>query len=186
MNTKNNQRFRETERKLEESFLTLCQDSPPEKVTVSQLCQAVGINRSTFYDHYLDIPDLITKTGIKYMAAVGGLLNDADSSGGFPLNHDNLIRLLDYMQTHQKFFKIYLNHSSEDVINSGLSALWESVRAICRTRLAERGEEPDEETLKYIFWFYRAGFRALLQRWLYHGCRETPHMIAAMLLGFLP
>lgn len=186
MNKKNNQRFQETERKLEEAFLTLCQDQTPEKVTVSQLCKAVGINRSTFYDHYLDIPDLIRKTGIKYMEDIGRLLNDENAPGTFPLTENNLVRLLEYMRTHQKFFRIYLNHTTEESVNSGLSALWKSVRDICHTRLLEQDGGTDDETLKYIFWFYRAGFHALLQRWLYHGCRETPQRIAELLLDMLP
>ena len=84
MNTKNNQRFQETERKLEEAFLTLCQDQPPEKISVSMLCRTVDINRSTFYDHYLDIPDLITKTGVRYMKEIGRILNDPEKPGTFP------------------------------------------------------------------------------------------------------
>lgn len=186
MNTKNNQRFQETERKLEEAFLTLCQDQTPEKISVSLLCKTVGINRSTFYDHYLDIPDLIMRTGVKYMAEIGGLLNDENPTGTFPLTEDNLIRLLEYMQAHQKFFRIYLNHRSDRAPDSELSILWKSVMEVCGARLQESKGIDDEETLKYIFWFYRAGFRALLQRWLYHGCRETPRRIAELLLDMLP
>lgn len=185
MNTKNNQRFQETERKLEEAFLTLCQDQPPEKISVSMLCRTVDINRSTFYDHYLDIPDLITKTGVRYMKEIGRILNDPEKPGTFPLTEANLVRLLEYMRTHQKFFRIYLNHSPERALDSGLSVLWESVREACHSRAQEQQKGTDDETLKYIFWFYRAGFRALLQRWLYHGCRETPEETAALLLSLL-
>ena len=46
---------------IRESFLSLLQEKPVEKITVTQLCAKADINRSTFYAHYLDVYDLKEK-----------------------------------------------------------------------------------------------------------------------------
>ena len=37
---------------LKEAFLELFQTKEPEEITVVELCQKAGVNRSTFYAHY--------------------------------------------------------------------------------------------------------------------------------------
>ena len=61
MNTKNNSRSRKTRERLKEALLRLLARRDILDVTVSRLCQEAGVNRSTFYAHYQDIYDLLTK-----------------------------------------------------------------------------------------------------------------------------
>ena len=63
MNTKNNQRFRETDdRILKTVFDILIEENKPlSKITVSEVCKKSGINRSSFYAHYMDIYDIAEK-----------------------------------------------------------------------------------------------------------------------------
>ena len=47
-----NQRIMLTKRLLKESLLKLLSEKSIKKISVSELCQNAGINRSTFYNHY--------------------------------------------------------------------------------------------------------------------------------------
>ena len=40
------------------AFFELLQKKPMHKISVAELCQTARIHKSTFYRHYLDIPDL--------------------------------------------------------------------------------------------------------------------------------
>lgn len=182
MNTKNNQRFLQTEQKLEQTFLSLCQKTLPEKITVSTLCKAVNINRSTFYEHYLDIPDLIQKTGAKYMKDIYQMINPAQNSDKFPFTTDYLIQLFSYIEKHQDFFDIYLNHSNPESLEKGFENL---LSIICSPYLSKFNAAP-AETLEYHFTFFKAGFIALLRRWILFGCKENPADLAKILLQNLP
>ena len=51
-----------TKESIENAFLALLGTKPLDKVTVVELARAARIHKSTFYLHYLDIPDLYTKT----------------------------------------------------------------------------------------------------------------------------
>ena len=51
-----------TRESIEKAFLELLGTKPLDKVTVVELARAAQIHKSTFYLHYLDIPDLYSKT----------------------------------------------------------------------------------------------------------------------------
>ena len=58
MNTKDNQRVRLTKRLLRESIIKLLGKQTIYDITVSQLCEDAGINRSTFYKYYNNIREI--------------------------------------------------------------------------------------------------------------------------------
>ena len=74
MNTKNNQRYQDTEKLIQDTLLSLAQEKEIHKVTVRAICETAHINRSSFYLHYLDIHDLINKMGRKMMKEVGEMM----------------------------------------------------------------------------------------------------------------
>ena len=61
MNTKNNQRFQETEVRMEVAMLDIMKHMDFEKITVKRICEKAEVNRSTFYAHFVDIYDMLDK-----------------------------------------------------------------------------------------------------------------------------
>ena len=59
MNTKNNQRYRDSEKKIRDALMKLMEDQELEDVTVMDICKEADIHRTTFYAHYEDIYDLM-------------------------------------------------------------------------------------------------------------------------------
>ena len=57
----NDARVRYTREVIRKSFLELLKEKPAAKITVKELCEKSGINRSTFYKHYADVYDLMEK-----------------------------------------------------------------------------------------------------------------------------
>ena len=51
-----------TEDSIEKALFELLKSKPINKITVTELARTARINKSTFYLHYLDIPDLYLKT----------------------------------------------------------------------------------------------------------------------------
>ena len=54
MNTKNNQRRRETIDSIDAAFVSLLKEKELKDISVSELCEKAEINRSTFYENYED------------------------------------------------------------------------------------------------------------------------------------
>ncbi len=61
MNKKEDQRTKLTRMLLQNALLELLMQKPIQAVTVKELCEKAGVNRGTFYLHYLDIYDLLEK-----------------------------------------------------------------------------------------------------------------------------
>ena len=68
MNTKDNKRHQETMQRAYATFAELLREQELNKLSVTALCEAANIDRSTFYANYIDIFDLADKTREKLRA----------------------------------------------------------------------------------------------------------------------
>lgn len=61
MNVDNNLRFKSTEDKIRNALATLLKKKNFQDIYIyiKDVCKEAGINRSTFYEHYQDINDLM-------------------------------------------------------------------------------------------------------------------------------
>ena len=57
MNVENNQRYRDTEKRIQQAYWNLVNHTEGHKITVADICRA-NIHRTTFTDIFLDIYDL--------------------------------------------------------------------------------------------------------------------------------
>ncbi|MDO5338177.1 MAG: TetR-like C-terminal domain-containing protein [Eubacteriales bacterium] len=182
MNIKNNQRFYHTEKCLEQGFLSLCQTTPPEKITVSQLCKTVSVNRSTFYAHFLDIPDLIQNIGASHMKEMIPLLEATGNGQSFPFTKNYFLSLFSYIKENQSFYNIYFNHSNPRSVESSFTQCLESAIK----PYLERFPQKSPEAMHYHFIFFKAGLISVLSQWVKNGCKEKPEELADIILQNLP
>ena len=110
MNTKNNQRYLDTEEKLQKEFISLLKTKEPEKITVRELCDKAGIHRSSFYLHYVDVYDLMEKIEKKLSVQCGELFTTPKQN--YSLG-ECFVRLFYFVRDHQDFYRYYLirNHT---------------------------------------------------------------------------
>ena len=65
---KNDQRTRLTKMLIRKAFTSLLSQKPIQSISIKELCAQAGINRGTFYAHYLDIYDLLEQMEQEMMA----------------------------------------------------------------------------------------------------------------------
>lgn len=58
-NTKKDRRSLYTEKVIKEAFITLLDQKPLEKTSISEICRLADINKSTFYLHYQNEHDIL-------------------------------------------------------------------------------------------------------------------------------
>ena len=176
MNTANNQRFQETEDRIVDAFLRLLGEGmEPEKITVRRICETCGINRSSFYLHFVDVIDLMVKIDRRYAEAVREIFT---AQGHHWDIGERFAYFFQFVREHRAFYEPYLARCPD--IHLLTVALTEKelhgIEKISRERgFASAGE------LRYHQAFFRAGIAAILREWIAGGCLESPEEMADIL-----
>ena len=165
MNVKNNKRRRESQEKLEKAFITLLQARQIKDITVSDLINVAGLNRSTFYANYLDIFDLADKTREKLEREFSNLFADYDYFN----ERSGALKMFHHIKQNQLFYQTYFKLCYDD---KHLISIYDPKRA---------EQEHISANLKYHIEFFRNGLNAIIKLWLAGGCKESPEEMAAVL-----
>ena len=180
MNKADNQRHRETDRKIREALLQyLMRGREP---AVGELCETAQINRSTFYRHFKDIPDLMEKTETEMQK---GLVLSVGGEGSIlerlAASEEALVPLVSYIGENRYFYRIYMRNRAELPMKANFQMFWEK-----RIRpLFEATGVMSEIRMRYYFLYVQAGFAAVLKKWLDQDCAESPEEIASVLYRML-
>lgn len=181
MNTKNNQRFRDTEIDLEKATLELMKKKNIDKITVSAICEKAGINRSTFYAHFTDVYDLFDKMEIEMRRGVmERYFSDKETYQVFSAN--SFLPLFTHIKENAFFYQVVLQTRKNFPITQGFDPLWNN---IFKPRCEEAGIT-DEEEIMYYFVFFQAGFTMCLRRWVDGGCQESEQELAGIISKCVP
>ena len=75
-------RVRVTKMLIRKQFTELLAAKPIQSITVRELCERTGINRSTFYNHYRDVYDLLEKIEEEMLAELAEQLKKIAGESG--------------------------------------------------------------------------------------------------------
>lgn len=173
MNKPNNRRSQETDEAIIRAAFEVLVDGkkPINKITVREICERAGVNRSTFYAHYLDVYDLFERVE-QQMAKMANetLFSHLDSAAwSFRVGMESMFR---FIMEYKEFYQIYFSQFNQ--INHIIQVMAQpSARQIERLKNRDLGHGIQGEAT-YQYEVYTAGLGALLHRWLDTGCRETP------------
>jgi len=184
MNVKNNQRFHETDLKIQEVMLTLMNKHDFEEITVQAVCSKAEINRSTFYLHYLDIYDLMDKMEFEMHK---NLVEDYEGMTVDYVNGDifapQYLRIyLEHIFSHQQFYKVCLRNRKTFPIKRGFDSLW---NLIMKPRFEKAGIQSEDEMMLY-FVYTQGGITTLTRHWLDNGCQQPPDTISIAMSKCIP
>lgn len=160
--------------KIRDAYLTLLQEQPFEKISVATICREAGINRGTFYLHYLDKFDLTEKLIDEVKDHLNQLLQD---------NHyqmeEALFQALLYIQSEKK--QVYT------LANSAAANITEEIEHFIRSLIHKNKTFQTELTKRlaidqdYLLTSFTGSITAMLMHWLNNDCQESPQEIAKML-----
>ena len=166
MNIKNNKRRQASKEKIKAVFLELLKKRELAKITVSEICELAGINRSTFYANYLDIYDLADKICFELQGEVEGI---------FKLNPDS-------KQSKEDFLKLFKHIKENKQIYSVYFKLGYESRNKLPNNLFDVKSTTDNAFIDYRLIFFKSGFNAIVQAWLANSCTESPEQMCQILM----
>lgn len=162
MNTPNNKRRRESQSRLETAFIQALQTRELNQITVTELCQAAKVNRTTFYANYQDVYALADAVQKRLENEVSALY---DHRHTHEYSQDNYLKLFRHIRDNQLFYKTYFK--------LGVDGRFQLTEYDVRLAAAYYGNE----SIEYHVEFFRNGLNAVIKKWLQNDCRESPEEI---------
>lgn len=170
MNTSNNKRQQQSIISIQRAYLNLVVSRPDiHSITVSDICKKAGINRTTFYAHYLDLEDLKRAIFDWMMEEYLHIFQEEADTGRHSYD---FLKLFRHIKENQLFYRIYFKLG----FDFKESFLQNDV-AIGTARQFYK----DLDMLEYHIEFFAAGITAIIRKWLEGGCQEEPEKMAAVI-----
>lgn len=116
-------KYSNTARRMDRAFLDLLDRKDFAYITVKELCQAAGVNRSTFYLHYETMGDLLSESVeaimsefLDYMQRDTGKfirkLRDCPREELYLITPEYLTPYLSFIREHQRLMQTALAHAA--------------------------------------------------------------------------
>lgn len=175
--------------RMDEAFLELIEKQDFAYITVKEICEKAGVNRSTFYLHYETVGDLLAESVQhiidEFVACMPyDTVEFLEKLQKRPLDELYLITpeyltpYLMYIKEHRRVFKATVEQSIVLGMNDAYGALNRHVL----TPILNRFQVPQEDQ-KYVMQFHISGLVAIINEWLKEECRDSiEHMISVIQL----
>lgn len=166
MNTPNNRRRRESRKRIEEAFIQLIQQKELNEISVTEVCQTAGVNRTTFYANYVDLYDLAEAVQKHLEEEVRNLYQEEWEQGSG--SHD-FLKLFRHIRENPLFYKTYFKLNRDGNFR------------FADYSIEEAASRFDSRHIEYHIAFFGNGLNAVIRKWLDNGCRETPEEMVSII-----
>lgn len=185
---KSESRYFHTALLMDEALIKLLAVKDFEYITVKEICETAGVNRSTFYLHYETLADLLAETMEHTMEQFLGM---------FPATPDSLMsRIIDapldelilinseYLRPYLTFVKNHKSLYAAAYKNPACLQTRQQLEDISKSILMpilDRFHIPREEQVYWIN-FYIQGCIAIVQEWIKRNCEDPIESIERILV----
>lgn len=160
-NKSDNKRKQASKEHMFKALFKLIQTKRLADISVSELCDLAEVNRTTFYNHYDNVNALARD-------ARQNILNEFARQ--FEGNHDgytpnNLLIMFQHFYYNQIVYRTYfqLNPSYDEMLD-----------IYNKDQAKQHYPGQTDNLMRYHAEFFAAGMTAIIRRWLFGGCKETP------------
>ena len=180
---KNESKYFNTAVKMDEALISLLEKKEFEYITIKEICDAAGVNRSTFYLHYENTYDLLQEA-TKYILDKHFSYYDVDKKDVVQrlenyqknelvfINRGYLVPYLTFIKENRRIFKIAIKHfhlmNMSEVHDRMFKYIFEPILVQFGVPLKERA---------YVIKFYLTGVFAIVMEWLDNDCKDDMDLI---------
>ena len=175
---KNESKYFNTAIKMDEALITLLEQKDFEYITIKEICDTAGVNRSTFYLHYENTSDLLKET-TRYIIDKHLAYYEIDQTR-ISLQYETckreellfitdeyLVPYLKFIKDNQRLFKVSIKQFNSFNMNEVYGRMFEHIF----NPILERFHVPEKER-SYMMKFYLTGVYAIVMEWLEKNCSD--------------
>ena len=172
-----NQRVMLTKRLIREALLKMLKTCNINKISIRELCQVAGINRTTFYNHYGSQYDVLNEIADMYIQSTScTVINDL--SVGKSID-ESLTQVLQYIKDNLEFVKLILSQDNYDLITN----IKTSMPKFDDMVMKHLPENMDLDEKKAIASYVQYGTVRLLKEWILSDCVKSPKEEANLIIN---
>ena len=160
------------------ALLSLLEKKPFEYITISEICETAGVNRSTFYLHYENTSDLLKETTRyiidKHLAyyekdktCISLQFETCKQEELLFITDEYLEPYLTFIKDNQRLFKVSVKQFNSLSLNEVYGRMFEHIF----NPILERFHVPEKERA-YVMKFYLTGVFAIVMEWLDKNCSD--------------
>ena len=184
---KSESKYFATAARMDVAFLTLLEKKDFAYITVKEICEAAGVNRSTFYLHYETMADLLSESVshmneqfLTYMKKDSQTfvtkLRDCPLDELYLITPEYLTPYLGYIEQHKRLFRT----ATENAAVLGMDKSYDRMFRHVFTPILDRYGIPQQDR-RYIMAFYIQGLMAIISEWLKNDCADSIGYVVNMI-----
>ena len=184
---KSESKYFATAARMDVAFLTLLEKKDFAYITVKEICEAAGVNRSTFYLHYETMVDLLSESVshmneqfLTYMKkdpqTFVTKLRDCPLDELYLITPEYLTPYLGYIEQHKRLFRT----ATENAAVLGMDKSYDRMFRHVFTPILDRYGIPQQDR-RYIMAFYIQGLMAIISEWLRNDCADSIAYVVDMI-----
>ena len=175
---KNESKYFNTAIRMDEALITLLEKKDFEYITIKEICDTAGVNRSTFYLHYENTSDLLKET-TRYIIDKHLAYYEIDKqhiSLDFEtckreellfITDEYLVPYLTFIKDNQRLFKVSIKRFHVMNMDDVYGKMFEHIFSPILARFCV----PETERA-YVIKFYMTGVFAIIMEWLDKNCSD--------------
>lgn len=176
---KSESKYFNTAKKMDIALISLLRNKPFEYITISEICEKAGVNRSTFYLHYETIGDLLNET-VRYLlddflsyfsvdiASISLNITECELDELNYISDKYLMPYLTYIKDNKEIFLTALLYARELGFEDVNNRMFENI--FCP--ILNRFYYPTSD-MNYIMMYYLNGINAVILEWLKDNCNKS-------------
>lgn len=187
MNKKESRYFCTAE-KMDRALVELLEKKDFEYITVKEICERAGVNRSTFYLHYENTADLLREATrhvvdgfLTYFESIDKRqtldIASCDRRELIFMREEYVMPYLTYIKDNARVFKTAL----QKLDTMGLESYYARMFRELFDPLLTRFHVPTAHR-PYVMKFYLTGVTAIAMEWLRGGCREPIETVCQIII----
>lgn len=177
---KQESKYQNTASLMDEALLLLLEKKDYDRITVKELCEKAGVNRTTFYLHYESMNDLLEETVVMINRRFTDSLSGVETGdlSKEVLTSDKYLRpYLNLIKENKRAYKVIRQKENLFQTQKVFEGLYKTVfsPALSHFGVSERDK-------KYVFAFYTQGTTAIIGEWIDGDCADDVDMIIELIM----
>lgn len=189
---KSESKYFHTAARMDKAFLALLEKKDFAYITVKEICEQAGVNRSTFYLHYETIGDLLEES-VSYMnqnfliymkhdaQVFAAKIKTCPLEELYLITPEYLTPYLSYIKEHRRMYRTAVEHATILQLEHTYSKMFRHIF----TPILERYQVAASQH-SYIMAFYIQGLTAIIDEWIKNDCTESIEQLIQIIQNCVP